>query len=103
MCATMEPNWGETRKLLVHIHSRLSEKADRRNKVDPACPPAEYCPHVAELAVAINAGDLADLHHPILAGHLQRRMEEFRDFGLQEVFRKFPRLVKRYKKHVQGN
>jgi len=99
----MEPNWGEMRKLLVHIHSRLCEKANRRNKVNPVCPPAEDCPHVFELATAINAGDLADLHHPIFAGHLQQRMEEFRDFDFQEVLRKFPRLVKRYKKHVQGN
>lgn len=94
----MESNWGETRKLLVHIHNRLCEKANRRNKVNPICPPAEYCPLVAELAVAIDAGDLADLHHPILAGYLQQRIEEFRDFDFQEVLRKFPRLVKRYKK-----
>jgi len=96
--AIMGPDWKETRNLLDHIHSRLSEKANRRNKVDRACPPAEYCPDVQELATTIGALDLADLKAPILAGLPQERIEAIRDSDLRKVLKKFPRLVKRYKK-----
>jgi hypothetical protein len=96
--ATIDIGQQETRKLLDHLHNRLVEKANRRNKVDVACPPAEYCPDVRELAMTIDAVDLADLKAPILAGLPQERIEAIRDFNLQEVLRKFPRLVKRYRK-----